>query len=138
MSGRERERERERRERDRQTEKLLKELFLLYYPKAYKMSLTTEAHVWMFPAWYHPDWYKVDYRDPNNGSVICSKEEVYIHCSCIYFSCTLQGFIQCVGGWGGKASPPPPEMEREKRRGKGEREREGGSMYVSPFIGAAI
>ena len=39
------------------------------------MGLTTEAHVWMFPAWYQPDWYQSTYSYPNN-TVICTEEEV--------------------------------------------------------------
>ena len=43
--------------------------------QAYRMGLTTENHVWMFPAWYRPDWYKSDYKLPNE-TVLCTKDEV--------------------------------------------------------------
>ena len=43
--------------------------------QAYQMGLTTENHVWMFPAWYRPDWYQEDYKLPN-GTLLCTKDQV--------------------------------------------------------------
>ena len=50
-------------------------IHLFFFAQAYKMDLTTENHVWMFPAWYRPDWYKKPYVLPN-GTLLCTEEEV--------------------------------------------------------------
>ena len=85
MSEREKEREREKRKESkrgrggrerREMSVHYSCLFCTYMDQAYKMGLTTENHVWMFPAWYRPDWYKEDYKLPNNNTVLCTKAEV--------------------------------------------------------------
>ena len=50
--------------------------------QAYKMGLTTPAHVWIFPAWYDPDWYKDNYPKGNvTENTLCTKEQVLCLCS---------------------------------------------------------
>ena len=83
MSEREKEREREKRKeskrerggRERREMSVHYSCLFCTY-QAYQMDLTTENHVWMFPAWYRPDWYKEDYKLPNNDTVLCTKAQV--------------------------------------------------------------
>ena len=33
--------------------------------QAFNMGLTTDNHVWMFPAWYESNWWMMDLEDIN-------------------------------------------------------------------------
>ena len=61
------------------------------------MGLTTDSHVWMFPAWYRPNWYQRDYILPNK-TLPCTEEEVCWYVLYMYVFSIIPEFLSTLFG----------------------------------------